>query len=204
MSLFERNIHELESIASWANDNGCGSIKINLITSSGRAEKMKADNELLATERLIEIGRWVMTELQSKLDIKIYYSMPPAFWSVASLLALSTPTCNIHSILGILPTGQLSMCGIGYVESALIYGKIGVDNVSDIWANHSVILSIREDLPQNMKGICANCVHKETCLGLCAANNYHRTRDLTQSFEFCEQAYEKGLFPRTRMITQPI
>ncbi len=204
MSIHKGNVHELEPLARWADAHGCGSMKVNLITSSGRAEKMETKDELLSVERLIEIGRWVMSDLQSQLKMKIFYSMPPALWSISSLLRLQTPTCSIKSVLGILPGGQLSMCGIGYVEPDLIYGQLGVDEVRAVWEKHPVIQSIREDLPQNMKGICGNCVHSDACIGLCSANNYHRTRDLTQSFEFCEKAYEKGLFPVSRLLDKTI
>jgi radical SAM protein with 4Fe4S-binding SPASM domain len=101
--------------------------------------------------------------------------------------------------MGILSSGLMAMCGIGTQEKDLIYGQLGVNNVSDTWINNLGLIKLRKQIPEQLQGICNNCLFKNRCLGACVAHNYHAEKKLTTPFWFCEQAVKNGLFPVTRM-----
>jgi sulfatase maturation enzyme AslB (radical SAM superfamily) len=51
-----------------------------------------------------------------------------------------------------------------------------------------------------LQGVCAECLHRELCLGSCIANNYHAAGELNAAYMFCARAKEQGLFPATRLV----
>jgi SynChlorMet cassette radical SAM/SPASM protein ScmF len=126
ISLFQRNVHEIEDFVRWAVDAGCGSIKFNLIQDSGRGMQLKK-NEGLTVPELIEIGTWISKELQPQVPIRLAYSWPLAFQSLREMNDGHGNLCGIFNILGILSNGYLAMCGIGTLEKDLVYGRLGED-----------------------------------------------------------------------------
>jgi MoaA/NifB/PqqE/SkfB family radical SAM enzyme len=50
----------------------------------------------------------------------------------------------------------------------------------------------------NMEGICAQCIHRDLCLGGCVANNFHATGKLNAPNLFCHIASRMNLFPESR------
>jgi SynChlorMet cassette radical SAM/SPASM protein ScmF len=200
MSLHEENVEDIEPLVALAEKLGAGSVKFNLIQPSGRGEMMKERNQTLGIQRLIKLGKWIETDLQKRTKLVLHYSWPMAFYGINRLLRKgSSGTCGIHGILGILPMGQLAMCGIGIEIPELSYGRLGVDRVIDVWKNNSMLDSLRREVPANLEGVCATCIFKKQCLGSCIAENYHQSHRLTSAFWFCQQANELGLFPLTRI-----
>jgi radical SAM protein with 4Fe4S-binding SPASM domain len=98
-----------------------------------------------------------------------------------------------------LPEGLLAMCGIGIEIPELVYGKLGIDRVSDIWSNNSTLIALRNNLPGKMEGVCGECIFRQQCLGSCVAENFHQSHRLTAAYWFCEQAQQSGLFPNQRV-----
>ncbi len=200
MSLYEGNLEEVEPLARWAESVGCSSLKLNIIQETGRGARFK--ERIGEIERLIEIGRWVETELQDRASIPIYYSWPPAFQRLRRLAHRGgCDSCDIFHILGILHTGHLALCGIGVQDQVFVFGLLGKDRVERVWATHPIIRQIREGLPSKLEGICGDCLFRDVCLGFCVADNYHHTRNLLAPFWFCDLADQKGLFPGLRKRT---
>ncbi len=199
MSLHKNNTDEIEPLVQLAKEMGAESIKFNLIQPSGRGELMVERAQSLDIQSQIQLGRWVERELQKQVSIRLVYSWPPAFQSMTRLLYDAPDTCGIFGILGILHSGHLAMCGIGTQIPELCYGLLGVDRVSDVWANHPVISELRKQIPEGLDGVCSRCIFQRRCLGYCIAENYHLSKKLTASFWFCEAAEEAGLFPVSRL-----
>jgi SynChlorMet cassette radical SAM/SPASM protein ScmF len=198
MSLYPGNVNEIEELVRWAESSGCNSVKFNLVQPSGRGVQMKDRGEWLDIGNLIQIGRWIEKELQPRVHIPLLYSWPLAFQGI-DRLTKSVETCNIQHILGVLSTGHLAMCGIGTQEQDLVYGKLGEDNVSDVWSYHPALLRTRQ-AASFLEGICSNCIHKRICLGNCMAQNYYTSKRMRAPFWFCQIAEDGGLFPPTRKI----
>lgn len=197
MSLYPGNVSEIQALVEWSEKVGCGSVKFNLLQPSGRGMQMKKRGEWLDIDQLIKLGRWVERDLQKKVSIQLHFSWPMAFRGVSQLLG-SQGICNIHQILGVLASGELSMCGIGTQVNDLIYGQLGKDKVREVWVSNPLILAIRDKISDGLEGICINCIHRNICLGNCLAQNYLASKRFTVPFWFCQLAEENGLFPFSR------
>ena len=125
--------------------------------------------------------------------------IPPAFKDIKHIKE-NASFCHIKNILGVLPDGSISMCGIGEVAPSLRLGDIKKQRLKEIWKTSPLLKTIREDIPAKLKGICSRCVFKGLCLGKCRAEAYYRDKDLMGPYYFCEEAYKSGLFPKTRRI----
>jgi len=200
MSLHSGNADEIEALVHLAENLGAGSVKFNLVQPSGRGETMVKRNQVLDIQRLVALGKWIEKDLQRRVSIPLFYSWPIAFYSLRKLVEQDNCNgCGIFSILGILASGDLAMCGIGVEVKELIYGKIGIDRVADVWYNNPTLVSIRQDVPEKLEGVCENCFFRDKCLGNCVAENYHQARRLSAAYWFCQQAQEAGLFPVGRL-----
>jgi radical SAM protein with 4Fe4S-binding SPASM domain len=108
--------------------------------------------------------------------------------------------CNVHNILGIIANGEISLCGIGVTTKDLVFGNMNNDSIKQIWQTNHILKKIREEIPNDLDGICGNCIHKYTCLGVCIASNYQSSKKINSANYFCERAEEINLFPIYRKI----
>ena len=198
MSIHSGNVNEIEVLVHLAENLGAGTVKFNLVQPTGRGGTMAERNQVLDIRRLVELGKWVEKDLQKRVAVQLFYSWPMAFYGLRRLLRSGSDTCGIFNILGILSTGNLAMCGIGVEVPELIYGKLGVDHVADVWVNNQTLIGLRKNLPDKLEGVCGDCIFRKQCLGNCVAENYFQSRRLTAPFWFCQQSQEIGLFPDHR------
>jgi len=201
MSLHAGNVDEIEDLVHLSENLGANSVKFNLIQPSGRGEKMEERGQLLNIHRLVELGKWVEGDLQDQISIPLHYSWPLAFYGLRRLLKQEPDTCGIQSILGILASGQLAMCGIGVDIPELCYGQLGKDSLTSVWSDNPTLNAIRRDIPANLEGICSECIFRRQCLGNCVAENYHQANRLTNPFWFCIMANGSSLFPSNRLLS---
>jgi len=181
---------------------GAGSLKFNLVQPTERGAKLHESGETLTIHELVELGRWADSELQTSTKLDVFYHHPAAFRSLKQMFGekgRGCSTCSIKGIIGVLSDGSYALCGIGNSVPDFIFGRADTDRLEDVWNNNPVLKQIREGLPDMLQGICAECIMKELCLGSCVAQNYYRVKSLWAPFWFCEQAYENGLFPESRM-----
>ncbi len=199
MSLHVGNVSEIEEEIHLAEKLGAASLKFNLVQPSGRGEMMTQHNQVLDIRHLIELGRWVENDLQKQTPIQLFFGWPMVFGNIQSLLHHGSGSCNIFGIMGILPTGLFAMCGIGIEIPELVYGKLGIDRLEEVWSSHPTLLNLRRDIPDKLEGVCGECIFRQQCLGSCLAGNYHQSHRLTAPFEFCQNAYQGGFFPIGRL-----
>jgi SynChlorMet cassette radical SAM/SPASM protein ScmF len=198
-SLYRGNLSSLWDAISLAKDLEADSIKINIVTSMGRGSHMTKKGETLTLEELLDLN----TRIENIDDngINILFDLPVAFQSIESMFSCQKGSCNIHNIIGILADGSVSFCGVGENEPSLIMGNVRKDSLSDIWHHHPLLEKMRQEVPGKLEGICQRCIFKNRCLGGCRATVYTAQRNFTAPLGICEEAHQKGLFPRTRIIT---
>ncbi len=207
MTIMRRNRHQMEAMVRLAESLGAGSVKFNLVQPTARGEKMHEAGETLAIEELVKLGRWADTELHDSTNLHVYYHHPAAFRPLGRMYGEKGEgcgTCGIKGIIGVLSDGSYALCGIGTSVPELIFGRADTDQLEDVWNNNPVLKQIREGLPDRLQGICADCIMKNQCLGSCIAQNYYRAKSLWAPFWFCEQAYNRGLFPESRIRLNPV
>lgn len=198
-SVMRANVHQVEAIVRLAEELGAGSLKFNVVQPTARGEKLHQDAGTLGIDELIALGRRVDTVLAKSTSLRLFFDYPMAFRPLSRMAAPGgCSVCGIYGILGVLPTGHYALCGIGEQVPDMVFGRIGEDPLESVWRDSAVLNAIRTGLPDDLRGICAECLVKERCLGACIAQNYYRSGDLFAPNWFCEAADAEGLFPETR------
>ena len=202
MSVMRRNVEEMEPLVAWAESQGAGSVKFNVVQPTARGEKMHDAGETLSVQELANLGKWVETVLSKKSKIRLVYSHPAVFHPLSRMFGENgggCGVCGIFGILGVLANGSYALCGIGETVKDLIFGHAGVDKLKDIWEHTPILQDIREGLPNRLEGVCGECIMKGRCLGSCVAQNYYRSKSLWAPFWYCDEAKKQGLFPTSRL-----
>ncbi len=202
MSIMNRNKDQMEEMLRLAESLGAGSVKFNVVQPTERGMKLHEAGDTVNIEELIELGRWVEMELTEKTSLPLFFSHPHAFRPLSRMLGddrRSSGVCGILEKIGVLSDGSYALCGIGESVGDLTFGHSAKDSLKDVWENAEVLKQIREGLPENLEGICGDCLMKTVCMGNCIAQNYYQTKNLWSPFWYCEEARKKGLFPERRL-----
>ena len=201
MTVMEHNKDQMEAVVRLAESIGAGSVKFNIVQPTARGEKLHESGESLTIDKLIEIGRWVETELAGSTNLVLDYGHPAAFRPLGRIFGKNSGfgVCGIKGIIGVLADGSYALCGIGESVPELIFGHSAKDKLEDVWNNNPILREIHEELPEKLEGICNDCIMKTRCLGSCIAQNYYRSKRLWAPYWFCEDAFNRGLFPESRL-----
>ncbi len=201
-TLHQGNVAEMADVVALAERLGCGSVKFNHVQKVGRGEQFATEQGLEVAE-IIQLYRCVEDELVPGSKVRIHFDIPFAFYSIRKLLNGSLSRCNVRNILGMLAGGELSLCGIGVTVPELIYGHIGNGSLREIWCNSPGLIRLREQVPDQLEGICGQCLHRHICQGHCVANNFHVAGRLNVAYQFCDRAEALGFFPASRKNSHP-
>jgi SynChlorMet cassette radical SAM/SPASM protein ScmF len=205
MAVHHGNIHQVEKLVGLAAEHKAGSVKFNVVTPTGRGITMEERGETLTFEERLDFARYVDNELRPKSKIDIILPMPTALMPLSQIWRTrgSCADCGVIGILGILGGGEIALCGIGKTIPELVYGHLGKDSIRDIWFNHPLIHSLREDI-RNVEaypGVCGSCIHARTCRTGCVAANYGYSGKLVSPGRLCDEAERRGVFPASRKRT---
>jgi SynChlorMet cassette radical SAM/SPASM protein ScmF len=198
-SVMRGNVHQVEAIIRLAEQLGAASVKFNVVQPTARGEKLHQQDETLQVDELIVLNRKVENEFAPSTRLRLFFDLPLAFRLLSRMASDGCGICGILSILGVIPSGHYALCGIGEQVPELVFGVVGVDALETVWHENPTLNAIRLGLPNEIGGVCAECLMKYRCLGSCIAQNYYRTNSLWAPFWFCEQAEAAGLFPATRL-----
>lgn len=201
IALWQGNKEYIKDIIVLAKTLGANSVKINPINGVSRADRMVENQETLSVKETIAFYHQLKQELKDRSPaINVIFDIPAVFQPMVNRRFANLSTCGIFNILGILGDGRISICGIGSSAETLVLGKLGRDNLREIWEEHPILKEIRQGVPKDMQGICGNCLLKHYCLGKCRAEAYYENGSLLAPLSFCQIAYEEGLFPESRII----
>jgi SynChlorMet cassette radical SAM/SPASM protein ScmF len=196
-TLHRGNVSQMGEVIKLAEDLGCGSVKFNHVQQVGRGKQFAYEQGLQVSE-IINLYHRIEMDLRNGSEIRIHFDIPFAFYSIRKLLDDNLGRCTVRNILGLLAGGELSLCGIGVTVPELIYGHIKRDSLHDVWCNSPALVQLREQVPAQLDGTCAQCIHRDFCLGCCVANNFHSTGKLNAPYQFCHTADRLGIFPDSR------
>jgi SynChlorMet cassette radical SAM/SPASM protein ScmF len=199
-TLHRKNLGEIEDVIKLAKKIGCGSVKFNHVQNIGRGGNFDT-HDYLQVEELISLYQGKIRSLENKSSVPIYFDIPMAFHSIGDFLKNGICKCNIFNILGILSQGDISLCGVGVTIPELIYGNILSDKLKDIWINSNKLKKLRQLIPNQIEGICKDCIHLQACMGTCIAQNFNNSNKLNSSYYFCNHADSKKLFPKERKFS---
>jgi SynChlorMet cassette radical SAM/SPASM protein ScmF len=176
-------------------------VKINPVLATGRGTKMDEKGERLSAVELYKFVKEIEETYYSS-EIPVTVSSEPAFHSLDYVRTkrVSGGSCYFKSLLGILSTGDISFCGMGKKAPEYVFGHISDINLRSVWTSHPTLQTIRKKVPDQLEGICGNCLLKTTCQGACRASAFATYGSITAPSPGCQELYESGLFPKSRMI----
>jgi SynChlorMet cassette radical SAM/SPASM protein ScmF len=202
MCVHRGNLDQVDDLVQLAVDRGAGSVKVNPATKGGRGTAMHERGEALNFDQQLKLAQYIYSDLQQKAPIRVIMNSPPALTPIPEIMRKGgrTGDCGVRRILGILGTGDIALCGIGRTIPELVYGRLGVDSIRDIWLHHPRILELRRDLDDldSFPELCRACVHLRSCRTGCVAQNYVESGHLVWPDWMCEEAAQRGVFPITR------
>jgi SynChlorMet cassette radical SAM/SPASM protein ScmF len=196
-TLYRGNVTEVDRLVELAEHLGCGSLKLNLVIRSGRGSEMGADAFLTVPE-VLDLNRRIEVEIIPSTGIRVLLGVPMAFHTLARLLRPEAVKCTLRNIAGLLPGGEIALCGIGSLVTELVYGNILEEDLETIWSDSPGLAALRQTIPSQLEGVCSLCLHRDVCQGFCVAMNYLESGKLNSDCSFCREANEMGLFPETR------
>lgn len=198
---YQGNKNELAGIIDLAVARHAASFKACFVHAVGRAHNLP----LIELEESLEIEQQ-LTKHARAVGLRYCSSVPTVLKSAACIMdthALSG-RCNITSALGLLSDGTITVCGMGRHATHFRFGKLGEDDVAEVWQNHPTLRLIRDGVPTQLKGVCSRCIMRQACLGYCRIENEYVTVDrLFDPFRLCVAAEKLGLFPASRLVHRP-
>jgi SynChlorMet cassette radical SAM/SPASM protein ScmF len=174
---------------------GVFTLKINFITPSGRG-KTNSFYDKNSIEEILDFFSWINTETPPG----VLPSVPAALLPANRLKYLGY--CPVRNLMGVLPDGTFSLCGVAFSREEMAWGKFPETTVKEAWENSPVYKMIRSSVPDNLEGICRRCMHRDSCKGRCVVNNMETGGTITSPDILCQRAYDEGLFPETRLIAR--
>lgn len=196
MAVMRRNMGGCSALVDLAESLGARSVKLCRVNAVGRGALLGSRGELLDAQEFIELHE--LFRRQKTRGIRVHVDVPPAFRPLCLLPSLSP--CRMKNLLGLLPDGSVSYCGIGMTHPELVMGNLLRDDLSALWQESARLREIRDGLPRRLEGTCARCMMKSMCLGVCPVHSYAACGSLFAGNAFCEEAEGLGLFPAARLI----
>jgi SynChlorMet cassette radical SAM/SPASM protein ScmF len=155
----------------------------------------------LPVEELLELEHKIENELSRQFPgMRLDLYLPPALKSISEIGRHRCGSCRLLNICGILSDGDVSICGIGRKCKSLIIGNVREQGIAYLWENSPLFKQIREKVPFALEGVCGRCMFRYSCLGFCRAEVMNDFDGVTAPFPMCEEAYQKGLFPKSRIV----
>jgi radical SAM protein with 4Fe4S-binding SPASM domain len=190
--LHKENWKDLEAVIDFVDDLNPRSHQINIIMPEGRTE-INVEYQL-STDMYQNLPS-IIKKIKGK-GKKTIFNIPYVF----APLNIDFISCTVgKEICGLLPNGDIAVCGAGIDNKELSLGNALKDDIEDIWVNSPAFLALRKNIFEN-KGICGNCIFAKYCLGHCRAYAYSVYGRLDAPYPTCQTLYEEGVFPRKYMI----
>ena len=192
--IHRKNYTQIEDIIEFVSKIDPLCHQMNTVMPEGRA-KVNSEYQL-PSEFYAEDLPLLIRKIKRKMEEKVRFNVPFAF----SPLDINLRACTVgKEICGLLPNGDIAVCGAGINKRELALGNALEDDIEDVWMNSPIFLTLRKDVFES-EGICGNCIFAKYCRGYCRAYTYSIYGRLDVSFPICQTLYEEGIFPERYMI----
>jgi len=203
LSLYRKNQSDIDAVIELVRSLELpkARLKLNPVMTSGRGRFMEERGELLTAAELQQFIRGLEQKYASS-EIPVLVTAEPAYHSLGYILAgrVQGGRCGFLNLLGILANGSISFCGMGYTHSEYVFGRLGEVDLEDLWARHRGLEKVRAQVPDQLEGVCSNCVFKLNCQGSCRSHAFDVYGSITAPSPGCQALYDAGLFPERRLI----
>ncbi len=193
MSIEEPDLEGILAMADLSAEAGASSLAVNLVQPMGRGRGRAIDRTPITG--LVEFFHL----LDRSTGPGVLLNVPPAFLPGRRLLDMMT--CPVLDLLGILPDGSISFCGIGFTHHDLVMGNARTQGaLAEAWTGSPLLESLRHDLEGPREQPCASCMFLKSCNGNCAMGNFDGSGRFSSPDWICRSAWEAGLFPQGRLV----
>lgn len=193
------NLHDLERLVRYVLvELGVPAMKIQSVMPQGRA--MSLNDALFALQdhnKFISILKALSTQYPGRISV----ILPWAFVNPIECPGLVFGRCAADELIGILPNGDASLCGIGITcRNAVVGNTINEDPVK-LWQESPFFVSIRTLFKkQEFLGVCGICVFRRYCANVCPAYAFERFGSFSAPYAVCQELFEAGLFPNEYLL----
>ncbi len=203
MAISKLNEHEFVPLLDWVKENCkfCNAFKINIVNARGRGEDMMSAGLLFSGKDVVNLGKAV-GELAGKLPFQVFLHIDPAFVPLKGFRAKYTcgGHCGYRNSLSVLANGAISICSMGKQVPEYLFGHVSTIDIADTWKSHPKLLDIYDSMEEKLQGVCSNCIFRKSCFGGCRADAFCTYGDFFAPHPFCQDYYNSGEFPKSRLI----
>ncbi|MBT9175151.1 MAG: Antilisterial bacteriocin subtilosin biosynthesis protein AlbA [candidate division WS2 bacterium] len=200
MVVLKNNLREVNSMVEFALQKlGAHKIKVTPCIEIGRAHDIQSD--LLEPQEYLELITRLI-KLAKQFPNRVASMVPWALANPVDNLDLAFGKCDITSIIGLLPNGGVSICGIGITQPESIFANSLSDDPAYIWETAGNLVQLSSKT-KRFSGICGACLFQHYCANICPAYAYEVYRSFVAPFPTCQILYETGRFP-TRWIVSEV
>lgn len=156
------------------------------------------DNAITMEEAEVLIGSLIASE--HFRSGRSYMTLPPALMPLNMLRDLHTCGWG-NNVIGVLSTGEISMCSASYEDQEMIGGNAFEQDLIEIWAHGDFFKNLRE-VGNNgkVKGVCGNCIFYTACRGVCRMSSYSHYGVVDAPYPLCQETYNAGAFPKYALV----
>ncbi|MCK4259609.1 MAG: radical SAM protein [Halanaerobiales bacterium] len=195
-TIFKDNFNIMDELASYVIEDLGVAIKMNPCTEVGRASRDNFKKKLLSPNELFTFYEKVHT-IANKYPKKMTVILPFIFYKNNSELHLSC--CEAKEIIGLMPGGNVSLCGIGVINDRTIWGNVNDEDILSIVENSNELIDKFKNYEYS--GVCQRCMFKKCCANVCPAYALEAYGSFTASYPVCQMLYDNGLFPEEYLVS---
>jgi SynChlorMet cassette radical SAM/SPASM protein ScmF len=201
--LHRGNAQEMEDLIALATRLGASSIKFNPIMQLGRGQEMAERDELLSLQEVLALSYGLGNGRGTRGGVTVHMSLPVAFLSLNAIRRQGFRSCGVMNLLGVLPHGELSLCGVGEAQPELVFGQVGETPIKEVWEGSPTLARLRREIAGWPTGLCRRCMMRSYCIwGYCRADAYVLSGSLAAPASICQASFEAGLFPASRLLPE--
>lgn len=199
-STYDGDETKIDQIIEFAARNTISNIKINPVIKMGRAENYDQSDFVttISPEKILEL--YTKYCIRPIKGVVVSIMVPPALSGIYFLkdIAQKCPenicaNCPTMNLLSILPNGDVGLCAEAYRSSTLRFGNINDKTLDEIW-NSDCLNNFRDQILNNLQGICGECLLKEICWGGCRTLAIKKYGNVNSPNPFCEDFNKRGRF----------
>lgn len=202
MAISRLNYHELVPLADRIASEfpHCNTLKLNVVMPAGRAGEMRADGLLFEARELPRLVDDVAA-LRGAYPFRIMIHVDPAFAALRHLKRGVTcgGRCGYQNALSVLADGSVSICSIGQITPAYLFGHVSTIDVTQVWNEHPVLRELHDSYYTRLTGVCEQCIFRRACMGGCRAHAIAMYGSAFAPAPLCQAYFESGAFPSSRL-----
>ncbi|MDA8344815.1 MAG: radical SAM protein [Thermaerobacter sp.] len=194
------NIHSIPALLDVALELGINRLKFVFVNPVGRA----ADHfdDLSIPHREYGAALEFLADSAEAYPSLLRVKSPPAAIPPHLLTRLTSLAAQREAfsgcgfpLLGVLPDGSVTICGLTRDNADLRLGHILEDELADLWRKGQGARLREMYMRAELTGICGDCVFRTSCKGACRAHAFGEGDSWSAPYPMCADLEREGLFP---------